>query len=300
MIHTEKTPLFRGAATALATPFSDGNIDYPALGRMVEYQIAAGIDALVFCGTTGEAATLTATEYAALCRFAVETVRGRVPVLIGCGTNDTAAACDRARTAATAGADGLLVVTPYYNKGTREGLIRHFTAVADAGELPLILYHVPGRTGVRLSCADLLRLSEHPLVVGIKEASGDIELFADLCAAGGAAPALYTGCDSQILPSLSLGGAGVISVLSNLFPRETGEICRLFFAGRADDSRTLFLRYLPLMRLLFAETNPAPLKCALAHAGQCREEMRLPLYPVPRALRERLHREMETLSQEGS
>ena len=297
MIHTGKTTLFRGIATALATPFAEGEIDYAALGHMVAYQIAAGIDALVFCGTTGEAATLTDAEYAALCRFAVETVGGRVPVLIGCGTNHTAAACARARTAAGAGADGLLVVTPYYNKGTQEGLLRHFTAVADAGGIPLILYHVPGRTGVRLSCADLLRLSAHPLIVGIKEASGDMDLFADLCAAGEAAPALYTGCDSQILPALSLGGAGVISVISNLFPRETAAVCRLYAAGRGEESRALFLRYLPLVRLLFAETNPAPLKCALAHAGQCREEMRLPLYPVPRALRERLHREMDALTQ---
>ena len=279
---------FCGAASALATPFTEDGVDFPALGAMIDHQIAAGIDALVVCGTTGEAATLTEAEYRAVARFAADRISGRVPYLLGCGSPDTARAATRAKLAKSCGADGVLLVTPYYNKGTRDGIRRHFHTVADAGDLPLILYHVPRRTGVRLSAEEIIAIAAHPDITGIKEASGDMELFADLAAALGDTLSLYTGNDALLLPSLSLGGMGVISVVSNLFPAEVCAICRAFFAGDTEGAKERQLRILPLVRLLFRETNPAPLKCALALQGICRDTLRLPLSPVSAPLRSEL------------
>ncbi len=295
MKQPKRTPPFIGAATALATPFCDGEVDFEALGGMIEYQIAKHIDGLVLCGTTAETPTLTAREYEAVVTFGIERIGGRVPCIVGCGSSDTAASAERAKFAQKSGADALLVVTPYYNRGTRVGMIRHYATVAEAAELPTILYHVPARTGVRLNAAAIAAIAEHPLIVGIKEASGDMELFADLAYKIGDTVALYTGNDGLILPSLSLGGLGTISVISNLLPRETSEICHAFFAGNCEKAAAMHLRLLPLMRLLFAEVNPAPLKYAMEWQGQCRGELRLPLATVEEDLREALRKELERL-----
>ncbi len=288
MYKTARAPLFCGAATALATPFCDTGIDLFALEHMIEHQIQNGIQALVICGTTGEAPLLDDDEYAQILSFCGEKIAHRVPFIAGCGASSTAYAIRRARIAAHAGADGLLLVTPYYSKGTAGGLVEHFHAVADATSLPILLYHIPGRTGVRLSCEQIEQIVSHPRVVGIKEASGDLELFMDLAQRLGHTVPLYTGCDSLLLPSLALGGAGVISVVSNLRPKETQALCRCYFENDTQGALHWHAVLFPLIRLLFAETNPAPLKCALSLCGQCEETMRLPLAPVEQSLRDAL------------
>ncbi len=284
----KRKPPFIGVGTALATPFADGAVDFPALGGMIDYQISENIDALILCGTTAETPTLTKEEYEAVVAFGAERIGGRVPCIVGCGSSDTKSTVERAKFARKSGADALLVVTPYYNRGTRAGRVRHYAAIADETGLPIILYHVPGRTGVRLTAEDMAEIAEHPLICGIKEASGDMDLFADLAAKLGDTLALYTGNDSLLLPSLSLGGQGGISVISNLLPRRTGDICRAFFAGNCDFATEIHLNLLPLMRLLFAEVNPAPLKHALSLQGQCRGELRLPLDTVDTKLQQAL------------
>ncbi len=285
---------FVGVATALATPFTETGIDFAALGEMIEHQIHAGINALVLCGTTGEAATLEEDEFAEVVAFGAEKVGGRIPCLVGCGSPNTQRAIRYAKAAEKYQADGILLVTPYYNKGTRAGIQQHFRAVAEACGLPTIIYHIPGRTGVRLSIDDLEQIATHPLMCGIKEASGDMEYFAELALQLGDEIGLYTGNDALLLPSLSLGGQGVISVVSNLLPRETCRICRDFWDGKCDDAAQAQLRLSPLIRLLFAETNPAPLKCALALCGQCDGRLRLPMAevapPLKAALAKELHR----------
>ncbi len=288
-----RKPPFLGAATALATPFAGERIDFPALGFMIDYQIREGIDALVLCGTTGEAATLSEREYESVVAFSAARIAGRVPFLVGVGSPSTKTAAKRAALAARHGADAVLLVTPYYNKGTKDGLCRHFETVADAGKCPVILYHVPHRTGVRLSVEDIVKISAHPLITGIKEASGDMTLFAELAAVLSKTLTLYSGNDALILPALSLGGGGVISVISNILPRETAAVCRLYFEGETEEAARRHLRLVPLMNLLFRETSPAPLKCVLANAGLCREELRLPLSPVGDGLRQELIREFE-------
>lgn len=284
----KRKPPFLGAGSALATPFTDNGIDFFALGEMIDDQIERGIDALILCGTTGEAPTLSEHEYEEILSFCAERIGGRVPYIVGCGSADTARAEAHAKVAAKNKADAILVVTPYYNKGTADGLVRHYATVAEAGGLPTLLYHVPGRTGVRLSVGTVLRIAEHPLLVGIKEASGDMELFATLAAALGDTLTLYSGCDALILPSLALGGGGVISVVSNLFPREISRLCHAFFAGEVDEALVLQRRFAPLIDLLFADVNPAPLKCALALEGVCENRLRLPLSPVAEGLCARL------------
>ncbi len=298
MKEPKRKPPFIGAATALATPFIGERIDFPALGYMIDHQIREGIDGLVLCGTTGEAATLTEREYESIVAFSAARIAGRIPFIVGIGSPSTKIAAKRAALASRHGADAVLLVTPYYNKGTREGLLRHFEAVAEAGKAPVILYHVPHRTGVRLSVEDTLRIAAHPLITGIKEASGDMTLFAELAAALADTLTLYSGNDALLLPALSLGGGGVISVISNILPRETADICRLFREGRIEEATLRHLRLVPLMNLLFRETSPAPLKCVLAEAGICREDLRLPLFPVDDALRERLSEEFARYREE--
>ena len=295
MKQPKRKPLFTGVATALATPFENGEIDYAALGQMIEYQIACGIDGLVLCGTTGEAATLSEKEYEAVVAFGAQAIGGRVPFLVGCGSPDTAKSAVRAKYAGKNGADGLLIVTPYYNRGTRLGQIYHYETCAEAGGIPVILYHVPARTGVRLSADAMARIAKHPLIAGIKEASGDMELFADLSLRLRDTLALYTGNDGLLLSSLAMGGAGSVSVVSNLLPRETGDVCRAFFAGNTEKAAALQLRLLPLIRLLFAEVNPAPLKHALEQMGYCHGELRLPLATVEEDLRAEIDRELKRL-----
>jgi len=275
-----KNTIFRGAATALATPLTEKGIDFETLGRLIEFQIEKGISALVIVGTTGEGSTLSDEEHRQAISYAVDRAAGRVPVIAGTGSNDTAYAIELSRHACEAGADGLLLVTPYYNKATQKGLIAHFTAVADAVDRPIILYNVPGRTGCNLKPETVAVLAEHPNIVGVKEASGDLSQVAKIAALVGDRIDIYSGNDDQILPVLSLGGAGVISVLSNILPRETDDICKKFFEGKNEESIALQLRYLPLVDLLFCEVNPIPVKAALHAMGYGENYLRLPLTPM--------------------
>ena len=273
----KKREIFRGVATALITPFKDDKIDYAALEGLIERQIAAGIDALVIGGTTAEAATLSDVERYELFKASRDMVGGRCRVIYGTGTNDTRVAVRHTEFASMLGCDGVLVVTPYYNKGTDEGVVRHYERIAEASDVPVLLYNVPSRTGVNLSIDTLKRLAENERIVGIKEASDSLERYVAISRIEGLA--LYSGNDSQIYPVLSLGGLGVISVVSNLYPEETMEICKQYFSNNRDNSLVLQQRLLPVIGALFLETNPAPVKYALAKRGLCTDEMRLPMYP---------------------
>lgn len=274
-----KKIIFEGAATALITPFSNGAVDFDAFDRIIDHQIDGGISALVVAGTTGEAPALTYDEHSALFRRAVTRASGRVPVIAGCGSNCTANSVRLAASAQAAGADALLAVTPYYNKATHEGLMRHYTEIADSTSLPLILYNVPSRTGVNLTPDICVRLSEHPGIVAVKEASGNIAACAEIIAGCADGFSLYSGNDDMIVPTLSLGGLGVISVLSNIIPAAVCEMCRLYLFGSTGAAARMQLHYMDLIRALFAQVNPIPVKSAMAALGYCREEYRLPLCP---------------------
>ncbi len=290
-----KKPLFRGAATALITPFSDGRIDFDAFGSLIDRQIDAGIGALVVAGTTGESATLTDPEKVALFAYAAERIHGRVPMIAGVGCADTAHTARLSRSACSAGADALLVVTPYYNRPSQAGLRAHFEAVADAAERPIILYSVPGRTGVTVRTETYKALSEHPNILAVKEAStdlGEISALIDTC---GDRLSVYAGNDDLTVPFLSLGGIGLISVLANLVPAGVAEVCRLWFDGKVRLAAARAAKYHRLSRALFAETNPVPVKSALALLGLCREEFRLPLVPPCDTVRERVRSCLEEL-----
>ena len=273
-----KKSIFKGAATAIVTPMrADGSIDYEAFGRLIDWQTQEGINAIVVCGTTGEASTLTDEEHREAMRYCVERVGGRVPVIAGTGSNDTAYAIELTRYACEIGVDGILLVTPYYNKATQAGLIRSFTAVADVSTKPIILYNVPSRTGCNILPATAAVLAEHPNIVAIKEASGNISQIAELAALTRGKLDIYSGNDDQIVPVLALGGKGVISVLSNPMPRATAEICRRFFEGDVAGSAKLQLDLLPLVNALFCEVNPIPAKAAMAAMGYGENVLRLPL-----------------------
>lgn len=280
--------LFRGVCTALATPFKDGGIDWAALAELIEIQVAGGVAAICLCGTTGEAATLSDGERLQLVARAGELIGGRCDYVVGVGSPSTARSVSYARFAAANGADALLVVTPYYNKGTHDGITRHFHTIADSTDLPVILYNVPSRTGVDLTVGHLTEIAAHPNIRGLKEAGDSVSKLADFMAALGGKMQLYAGNDAAILPTLALGGSGVVSVLSNILPGEVADICRLFEEGKPEEARRLSLALLPLTHLLFAETNPAPLKCALSLLGLAEEEIRLPLSPVSETLREKM------------
>lgn len=280
----KKRVIFKGVGTALVTPFCDGEIDYEALDLLIERQIAAKIDALVIGGTTGEAATLSDRERYELYRHSIDRVAGRCPVILGTGTNDTRVAIRHTQIAEELGADGALVVTPYYNKGTSRGLVEHYRRIAASTSLPIILYNVPSRTGVNIGLAELAELSKIENIVGIKEASDSADRLAKIAALGEDLP-LYAGNDSQTYTALALGGLGVISVLSNLFPERMKAISDTYIAGRTDESLAVQLSLLPLIDAMFLETNPAPVKYAMAKMGLCREEMRLPLMEVSDATR---------------
>ncbi len=277
----KKFRIFEGVGTALVTPFRDEAIDYDALSRLIDMQVAAGVEALIVGGTTGEAATLTPFEREALFCRARELAAGRIKLVLGTGTNDTAEALLRTRIAEKIGCDGVLVVTPYYNKGTEEGIFRHYLTIAEGSTLPVILYNVPSRTGVNLGLNLLSRLSEHPNIVGLKEAGDSTDRLVALSALGEALP-LYAGNDSQIFPTLALGGAGVISVVSNILPERVKAITDEYAGGNRQESLKEQQRLLPLIRALFAETNPAPVKLAMRELRLCSGEVRLPLYE-PRA-----------------
>jgi len=276
-----KKTIFEGAATAIITPFdSNGNIDYGKFAKLIEFQISGGIDAIVVCGTTGEASTLTDDEHKDAITFTVKQVKGRVPVIAGTGSNDTIYAKWLTSHACDAGADAVLLVTPYYNKATQKGLIRMYNELADSSTKPVIIYNVPSRTGVNIEPATYKELSKHPNIVAIKEANGNISKIVETKALVGDDLDIYSGNDDQIVPILSMGGKGVISVLSNLLPGETSQICKKFFAGDIKGSRDLQTKLLPLINALFCEVNPIPVKCAMAHMGFTENVLRPPLYPM--------------------
>ena len=270
-------PIFTGAAVAIITPFKNNKIDYESLGRIIDFQIENKTDAIVICGTTGEASTLTDDEHVEEIAFAVEKVAGRVPVIAGTGSNDTAYAVWLSREAEKAGADALLQITPYYNKATPKGLIKHFLTIADAVSLPNIVYNVPSRTGCNITLPVYKEIAKHPNIVATKEASGNISTIAQIFDEVGDLLDVYSGNDDQIVPILSLGAKGVISVLSNVMPREAHDICQLFFDGKIKESAELQLKLLKLINNLFIEVNPVPVKTAMNLMGWCSEEMRLPL-----------------------
>ncbi|MBR4073461.1 MAG: 4-hydroxy-tetrahydrodipicolinate synthase [Clostridia bacterium] len=272
-----KKTVFTGIATAIVTPLTPEGIDYDRFGRLLDWQVAEGIDGLVVCGTTGEASTLTDEEHKAAIKFAVERVAGRVPVIAGTGSNDTDYAIELTKYASDVGVDGVLLVTPYYNKATQKGLVKMFSTLADISKAPAILYNVPSRTGVNIESKTLYELSGHPNISAVKEASGNISAVAETLSLVGDNLDVYSGNDDQIVPILSLGGKGCISVLSNPLPRKTCEICEKFFAGDVKGAAALQLELLPLINALFSEVNPIPAKSAMAAMGFCEEYLRLPL-----------------------
>ena len=275
-----KNTIFTGAATAIVTPLTKDGIDYEQFGRLIDWQIEAGIDAIVAVGTTGEGSTLDDREHKEAIKFCVDRVAGRVPVIAGTGSNDTAYAIELTKYACEVGADAMLLVTPYYNKATQRGLYESFVAVADISTKPCILYNVPSRTGCNLLPATMAKLAEHPNIVAIKEASGNLSQVAELAHLCGDKVDIYSGNDDQILPILSLGGKGVISVLSNLMPRETSKMVKDYLNGDVAAARDAQLRLIPLINALFCEVNPIPVKAAMAAMGYGENYLRLPLTPM--------------------
>jgi 4-hydroxy-tetrahydrodipicolinate synthase len=272
-----------GCYTALITPFRDGRIDEPALEALVERQIAGGVSGLVPCGTTGEAPALTATEWDRVVGIVVAAAHGRVPVLAGTGSNNTAAVIERTARARSFGADGALVVTPYYNRPTQDGLYRHFAAIAEAVDLPLVLYNVPGRTGVNLLPETVVRLAEIPAIVGIKEASGVMDQASQIVREAPAEFIVLSGDDSLTLPMMGIGGRGIISVVSNIVPEAVAALTTAAAAGDFAAARAMHLALFDLCRAMFVETNPVPVKAAAALLGCCTPEVRLPLAPLSEA-----------------
>lgn len=289
-----KQPVFTGAAVAIVTPMhADGTVNFEELGRIIDDQIAHGTDAIVICGTTGESAALNHEEHVECIRFAVKHTAKRVPVIAGTGSNDTAFAIEISKEAEEAGADALLLVTPYYNKTSQAGLIAHYTAIANAVTLPCIIYNVPSRTGVNLQPATLAELAKLPNVNAVKEASGNISQVADVAALCGEELNIYSGNDDQIVPILSLGGKGVISVLSNVAPQQAHDICAAWFSGDTAKSLKLQLKALPLCHALFADVNPIPVKWAMNRLGWNAGPLRLPLVEPSAAVQQSLENEMK-------
>jgi 4-hydroxy-tetrahydrodipicolinate synthase len=280
--------MFSGSMTALVTPFRGGEIDTRALGDLVERQIAGGSHALVPCGSTGEAATLTHQEHVEVVREVVRIANRRVPVIAGSGSNSTAEAIRLTRGAEEVGAAGALLIAPYYNKPTQEGLYRHYAAVAEATRLPIILYNIPGRTACNMTPETIGRLARVPNIVGVKEASGSLAQVLEVIAAAGPDFAVYSGDDILTLPIMAVGGKGVISVTGNVAPREFADLAEALLAGDLERGRTLMRRLLPLVQALGLEVNPIPVKTALALMGRCAEEFRLPLTVMSQANRAKL------------
>ena len=272
-----KKEIFRGAGVAIITPFTETGVNYNELGRIIEDQIAGGTDAIVITGTTGESATMTDAEHREAIRYTVEKVGGRIPVVAGTGSNETSYAIELSQYAEKVGADALLLVTPYYNKCTQNGLVAHYTKIADSVGIPAILYNVPSRTGVGIKTETYAKLSQHPRIVGVKEASGDLSAILRLRAATGDDFAVYSGNDDQIVPILSLGGSGVISVLSNVAPRVAREICQHYFDGDVRTAAKMQIDYTNLIDALFCEVNPIPVKTAMRRLGYDAGPLRMPL-----------------------
>lgn len=274
----KKKIIFKGAATALVTPFDAlGRIDFTAFGELIERQISEGIDALVICGTTGESATLTDSERRRCISFAVEKAGGRVPIIAGTGSNNAEYAKELSCFASSEGVDGILVVTPYYNKATDGGMERYYLSIAESATSPIIIYNVPSRTGCKVTMPVYRKLAEHENIAAVKEASGDVSLSAAILAELSDSLSVYSGNDDLTLPILSLGGAGVISVLSNIMPREMHELCKTFFDGNLSAAKDIQLCLYDIMRAMFYEVNPIPIKTACSEMGLCSPFMRLPL-----------------------
>ena len=290
-----KNLIFRGIATAMVTPMTATGVDYDALARFIDFQLAEGINALVAVGTTGESATLTPQERKEVIRFTVERVAGRVPVIAGTGTNNTQHVLEFTKSACDDGADAVLVVTPYYNKATQAGLIAHFTAVADASAKPVILYNVPSRTGCNLLPDTVAVLAKHPNIAAIKEASGNMGQVVELAAKCGSDIAIYSGEDGITLPILSMGGQGCISVASNVVPKTMVSLADTFFRGDVAEAARMQRELWPLIHLLFCEVNPIPAKAAVSAMGYGEEHIRLPLTPMEDAHRAALYAEMKKL-----
>ena len=279
---TEK-PIFRGVATALITPMNAQGVDYDALGRLIDWQCEQGINAIVIAGTTGEGSTLDDADHKAVVKFAIERIAGRCVSIAATGSNDTAYAVQLSKYCCDIGADALLVVTPYYNKTTQGGLVKMYETIADASSKPIILYNVPSRTGINIEPETYEKLSYHPMIQGIKEANSNISKIVHTAKLIGDRMDIFSGNDDQIVPILSMGGQGVISVLSNPMPKQTMEICNRFFAGDIKGAAELQCKYLPLINALFCETNPIPVKAAMSAMGFCENYLRLPLVPMEEA-----------------
>lgn len=282
--------IFEGVGVALVTPFlPNGDVNYTKLEELLEEQVANGTDSIVICGTTGESSTMTHEEHIEVVRYTCKVINKRIPVIAGAGSNSTREATHLSQESEKAGADGLLLVTPYYNKATQKGLIAHYTTIAEAVSIPILLYHIPGRTGVTMTAQTMVTLCKDvPNIVGVKEASGNISTIAELMHLADGCVDLYSGNDDQIVPLLSLGGKGVISVLSNIAPRQTHEICQAYFDGDVKKSCELQLAAIPLINALFSEVNPIPAKAAMNLMGKEVGSLRLPLTEIEPQNQERL------------
>jgi len=275
--------VFQGSMVAVVTPFKDGRVDEAKVRELVEFHIKNGTDVLVPCGTTGESPTLSHDEHRRVIELAIQTANKRIPVVAGTGSNSTAEAIDLTRFAKNAGADGALVVLPYYNKPTQQGLIAHCRAIADAVELPLILYNIPGRTGINMLPETLAALADHPNIVGMKEATGNLEQMTHDIVLCGAKLSFLSGDDTLTLPLMAVGGKGVISVVANIVPRDVADLTRAFLSGDWKRAREIHLKLFPLCQAMFCETNPIPVKTAMALMGMINGELRLPLCPMSEA-----------------
>lgn len=289
-----KKIIFQGCGTAIVTPFSENGVNFEEFKRLIEFQIAEGVDAIIVCGTTGESSTMTKEEKEQSIQFVVETVKKRVPVIAGTGGNCTRSAIEMSQYAESVGVDGLLVVTPYYNKTTQAGLIAHYSAIAKATSLPMILYNVPSRTGVNILPSTLLELAKIENIVAVKEASSNISQIAEIASICKDQLTIYSGNDDQIVPILSLGGKGVISVLSNVAPKDTHKMVASYLSGDVETAKELQLKTLPLSKALFCEVNPIPVKAALTMMGYKVGVPRLPLIEMTESGKERLKKEMST------
>lgn len=285
--------LFYGCGTALVTPFKGNRIDFDALENLIDWQIDNDIDALIILGTTGEPITISPSERSAIIECAVSRCARRVPLIVGTGCNDTRTAVQQSIEAQMLGADALLVVTPYYNRASRTGIIEHYTAIADKAEVPIIMYNVPSRTGVNLAPETVAELAKHPMLQAIKEASTDLRQLTDLANICGEGIAVYSGNDDQVLPSMALGARGVISVASNIIPNQMHDMAMSWIRGDAKKCRDLQMQYLPLIRKIFEEVSPIPIKAALALMGKIENTLRLPLCPLDEGKREMLRRELK-------
>jgi len=290
-----KKTVFKGIATAMVTPMTPTGVDYDTLARFIDFQLEEGINALVAVGTTGESATLSPEERKEVIRFTIQRVNGRVPVIAGTGTNNTEHVLDFTKSACDYGADAVLVVTPYYNKATQGGLFKHFSMVADASSVPVIMYNVPSRTGCNLAPNTVAQLAEHPNIAGLKEASGNMAQVVEIAAKCGDKLAIYSGDDALTVPMMSMGGLGCISVLSNVMPRLAVEMTDRFFAGDVAGAAEIQCRTLPLVNALFSEVNPIPAKAAVAAMGFGEEFVRMPLTPMEDTNRANLYAQMKTL-----